>query len=144
MILQKRLAAQVLGCSPHRIRLDQERIEDIKGAITKADIRGLVKDRAIYAIPIVGGSRGRARKRHLQKRKGRQKGVGTRKGKKYSRVSAKRMWIEKIRAQKTLLNRLRENKKIGPKMYRVLRRKAKGGFFRSVRHIRIYLSEQQK
>ena len=38
---QKRIAATILECSPSRVILDEERLEEIKEAITKTDIRGL-------------------------------------------------------------------------------------------------------
>ena len=47
--IQKRLAAQVLKCSESNVRLDPNRLEEIKEAITKADIKSLVKDKAIIA-----------------------------------------------------------------------------------------------
>ena len=60
--LQKRLAASILGCSEKRIVFDTDRLEDIKEAITKLDIRSLIADKAIKAKPIKGVSRVRARK----------------------------------------------------------------------------------
>ena len=36
--LQKRLAANVIGCSEKRVVFDPSRLEDIKEAITKTDI----------------------------------------------------------------------------------------------------------
>ena len=142
-MLQKRLAAQILKCSPHRIRFDPEQMEDIKAAITKADVRRLILGQALTVIPVATPSRARARHRHLQRQKGRQRGVGTRKGTKNARFNQKRVWIEKIRAQKALLLRLKESKKISPATYRELYRKAKGGFFRSLRHIQITISERK-
>ena len=82
---KKRLAAQILKCSKNRIWFDVDRLEDIKEAITKADIRSLIADKAVKEKPVKGVSRTRARKTALQKRKGRRKGIGSRKGKKTAR-----------------------------------------------------------
>ncbi|MFH0977971.1 MAG: 50S ribosomal protein L19e [Candidatus Woesearchaeota archaeon] len=142
--MQKRLAAQVMKCSPNRVRFDTEKLDEIKQAITKHDIRGLVSGGAIYEKPERGVSRSRARFAHKQRTKGRRKGVGTRKGSKNARLNQKRVWIEKIRAQKALLLTLKENKTITPQLYRRLYMSAKGGFFRSVRHIKLYINEQIK
>lgn len=49
----------------------------------------------------------------------------------------------KIRNQKNLLKSLRDKSLITRKNYRILFRKAKGGFFRSKRHIEIYLAEHK-
>ena len=140
---QKRLAADLCKCSIKRIRFDEDRLEDIKEAITKVDIRGLINDRAIIKLPARGVSRSRARKRLVQRRKGKQQGAGSRKGSRGARLPAKREWINKIRAQRQLLNALKV-KTIDKKLYRELYLKSKGGFFRSKRHIKIYLDERLK
>jgi len=135
---KKRIAADVLKCSPKRVKFDEERLDEIKDAITKADIRSLIKDKAITRLQKRGVSRARARKIHIQKTKGRRKGHGSRKGK---TIDTKRQWINKIRVQKSFLKRLRDKKLIDRKTYRSLYMKAKGGFFRSKRHIKVYLEE---
>ncbi|MBI2110521.1 50S ribosomal protein L19e, partial [Candidatus Woesearchaeota archaeon] len=140
---QRRIAAQLLKVGSNRIWFDSERLEEIKESITKADIRSLIQDGAIQKKPETGISRGRKRKRLLQKRKGRQQGSGSRKGKRTARLPRKRAWILKIRAQRKLLGRLRQKKVITPKTYSLLYRKAKGGFFRSTRHIHLYAQEHK-
>ena len=139
---QTKLAADVLNCSKKKVWLDPERLDDIKEAITKVDIRSLIKERVIRKKQTNAISRARARKILKQKRKGRQKGQGSRKGKRTARLSKKRAWINKIRAQRNLLNELRDTKKISNKEYRELYSKAKGGAFRSKRHILLYIQEQ--
>lgn len=138
---QTKLAANILNCSRKKIWLDPERSADIKEAITKVDIRSLIKEGAIRKKPTKAISRARARKILKQKRKGRQKGKGSKKGKRTARLSKKRGWINKIRAQRILLNELRDTKKISKRLYRDLYIKAKGGFFRSKRHIMLYIQE---
>lgn len=139
--LQKRLAAQILKCSEKRIWLDPTRLDEIKEAITKVDTKGLINDNAIKKKKIKGISRGRTRKRIEQKRKGRQKGFGSRKGKSTARLPRKRAWINRIRAQRNLLKELREKNIITKRDYQNLYSLAKGGFFRSRRHIRVYIEE---
>jgi len=141
--LQKRLAADVMNCSEKRIALDKSRLEDIKEAITKIDIRSLINEGAIKKKPIKGNSRVRARKISIQKRKGKRKGPGSRKGKKTARLSKKKAWINKIRKQRKFLKRLRDKELITKQNYHLLYQKAKGGFFRSKRHIKLYLEEHR-
>lgn len=138
---QKKIAAQISKCSRKRIWLDPDRLSDIKEAITKVDIKSLIKEGVIRKRQAKGVSRVRARKILVQKRKGRQKGSGSRKGKKTARLSRKRKWINKIRAQRILLNELKDKKNISKKVYRELYIKAKGGFFRSKRHIMLFIKE---
>jgi len=139
---QKKLAAQILKCSPSRIKLDTTRLSDIKEAITKVDIRSLITEGVIVRSPIKGISRHRALKIKIQKRKGRQKGHGSRKGTHFARLQKKRSWIAKVRNQRSLLNILREKKLLSPKIYRELYNKSKGGFFRSRRHLHLYIEER--
>jgi len=139
--IQKRLSGIILKCSQKRIVFDPERLDEIKEAITKADIRGLIKDGAIFSKPKKGISKFRARKIKRQKRKERQKGHGSRKGKKNARLSKKNFWMDRIRAQRDLLRRIKEKGLITNKTHKLLYAKAKGGFFRSVRHIKLYLEE---
>lgn len=138
---QKRLAAQLAGASPKRIKFTQDRLDDIKEAITKADIRGLINNKVIKVLPKRGVSRVRARKRQSQRRKGRQKGPGTLKSKSCARFDKKRKWINKIRSQRALLNALRTRKIVDNKTFRMLYMKSKGGFFRNKRHIKLYIKE---
>lgn len=138
---QKRIAAQILKCSKNRVKFDEERAEDIKEAITKADIRALIIDKAISRKKKKGISRVRARKRQLQRKKGKQKGHGSRKGKKTARLPKKKDWMNRVRLQRTFLKDLKDKKLIDNKTFRDLYKKSKGGFFRSKRHIKIYLEE---
>ncbi|MBU0536358.1 MAG: 50S ribosomal protein L19e [Nanoarchaeota archaeon] len=140
--VQKRLAAQVMKCSEKRVWLDESKLEEIKEAITKTDIRALVSKGVIQIGHTKSKSKGRSRKRQIQKKKGKRKGHGSRKGKKTARSPKKRNWINIIRAQRKLLNRLKEKNKIDNKTFRDLYKKCKGGFFRSVRHIKVYLEER--
>lgn len=142
MKLQKRLAASVLKCSPHRIRFDTSLLTEIKEAITKADIRQLIKKDTIKALPARSTSRARARKIEAQKRKGRRRGVGGRKGASGARTPKKQAWMTTARKQRTLLKTLREKDLISAKNYQSLRLKIRGGFFRSVRHLKLYVNEQ--
>ncbi len=139
--LQKKLAAQVLKRSKKRISLDISRLDDIKEAITKADIRSLVSEGVIKKKPSKSTSRVRARKIAMQKRKGRRKGFGKRKGKKTARLPKKEAWINRIRTQRKFLKELRNKGIISSAVYQQLYMKSKGGFFRSKRHIKLYIEE---
>lgn len=139
--IQKRLAAQILKGSIKRVTFDPEAVSEIKEAITKADIRSLIKSRAIIIKNKKGVSKSRARKIRAQKRKGRQRGQGSRKGTANARSESKREWINKIRLQRELLKTLIEKGMIAQDIYRDLYRKSKGGFFRNKRHLKFYLKE---
>lgn len=139
--IQKRLASQIMKCSPKRVVFDNSKLEEIKEAITKADIKTLVANNVIWEKPVKNTSRGRARKIREQKRKGRRKGEGRKKGKSTARSPKKDIWKTKMRNQRELLKGLRNKKLISKKDYQKLYKKAKGGFFRSKRHIKMYIEE---
>jgi large subunit ribosomal protein L19e len=139
---QKRLAGQILKAAPKRIRFDPSKLHDIKAAITKRDINTLIKQGVITVIPKRGVSRARAVHHAIQKSKGLRKGAGSKEGKATARNPSKRAWISKIRSQRKFIEELREKKIITLESYRVLYAKSKGGFFRNVRHIKIYINEQ--
>ena len=138
---QKKIAADILKCSPKRVRFDEQALESISEAITKQDLRELIKEGVISKKPVKGQSRVRANKRLVQKRKGRRSGPGTHKGKKTARLPSKKSWMTRIRAQRKLLQELKQEEVITPRVYRDLYAKAKGGFFRSRRHINLYIDE---
>ena len=143
LTVQKRIAAEVLGCSQKRVIFDTDSLKDIKEAITKADIKSLVKQRMIRKLQKKGVSRVRAKKRHVQKTKGRRRGIGKRKGTAKARTPEKRAWINKIRLQRAVLKQLKEKALIAKNIYRDLYLKAKGGFFRSRRHLKTYMDENK-
>lgn len=138
---QRRTAARLLKCGQHRVWFDPARLQEIKEAITKNDLRRLIKDLAVQKRPEQGVSRFRAKKHDLQKRKGRRQGAGAREGTKFARLPTKERWIAKIRTQRSFLKELKMKKIIDPATFHLLYRKAKGGFFRSRRHIKLYLEE---
>jgi large subunit ribosomal protein L19e len=139
---QKRLAGTILKSAPKRVRFDPARLHDIKAAITKADIKTLINEGAISAIPKSGVSRSRARHNAKQRAKGLRKGPGSKEGKATARNPSKAAWMAKIRAQRKFIADLKEKKIITLEHYRILYTKSKGGFFRNIRHIKIYLNEQ--
>ena len=142
MELQKRLAAQTLGCGPRRVRFDPAKLAEIKEAITTFDIIRLINKGIISKVQEKGVSRARAKKIAQQKSKGRRAGHGSRKGKSNARLNQKTQWVNSVRTQRTLIKKLRENEIINKDDFRDLYTKVKGGFFRSTKHIKIYIQEQ--
>jgi len=138
---QKRMVKSLLKIGLKRVKLNQEGLEEIKGALTKKDVKNLIKKKVIIIKQKKGQSRSRIRKHLEQKRKGRRKGIGSRKGKKTARLKPKKIWMNTIRAQRKIIKEIRDKKLITPQMYRKIYLKSKGGFFRSKRHILTYLTE---
>jgi large subunit ribosomal protein L19e len=138
---QRRLAAAVLNVGMNRIYFDPEGVEEVDAAISRQEIRKLIKDGVIKAKPVRTTSRGRARVRMAQKKAKRRRGPGSRKGAKYSVITRKTRWMGRIRSQRRRLKRLRERRTITVSTYRTLYRKAKGGTFRSVADMERYITD---
>ncbi|AHF79607.1 50S ribosomal protein L19e [Thermococcus paralvinellae] len=142
MRMQRRIAAEILKCGENRIWIDPERIEDVKSAITREDIKRLIKEGVIKKKPIKGQSTYRAKIRHEQRKKGRHRGPGSRKGKKTARMGKKERWIMTIRALRKELRKLKAEKKIDVHTYRRLYIRAKGGQFKNKHQLYLFLEER--
>ena len=133
---QRRLAADVLGCGVNRVWFNPEKISDVQQAISREDIRNLIQEGFIAAHQKRGNSRGRARMKMAKRSYGHCKGPGRRKGAAGSRTDSKDRWIQRIRAQRRVLRELRESGEIERSMYRTFYRRAAGGQFRTVSHMK--------
>jgi large subunit ribosomal protein L19e len=136
---QKRIAAGLMKCGVSRVRIKQT--EEVEEALTREDIRGLIQKGVIWSVQKKGTSKFASKKRLVQKKKGRMRGPGRRKGTKGARKNDKTKWIEKVRPLRKLLADLRENGQISREDYGMLYRRVKGGFFRNKKHILYYMKE---
>lgn len=139
----REIASRLLKVGKSKIWINPDELNAIKEAITKEDIRELIRKGSIKKIQKNWQSKSRARKLKLQKEKGRRRGKGKRKGKKSARVKRKLGWIANIRAQRNLLRKL---KKEMPDKFKVLRYRklynmVKGGYFKSKSHLERYIKE---
>ncbi|UCC20406.1 MAG: 50S ribosomal protein L19e [Promethearchaeota archaeon] len=139
---QKRMAAEILKCGENRVYFDPYLIEDISLAITREDIRNLIKQGVIQKRYKKGVSKYRKNVNHERKKKGRGRGLGKRKGTKHARTPKKRAWIKRIRPLRRELKKLRDRKLITTTNYRKLYKNAKGGMFTSVAQLNRYIKEK--
>jgi large subunit ribosomal protein L19e len=141
---QRRMAAEVMDIGVNRVWLDPEASKDIAAALTREDIRKLIEEGKVSKNPVKGVSRVRARKRHEARAYGHRKGHGSRSGAKGARRPKKEMWMKKIRALRSMLRELRDNKTIDASTYRKLYAKAKGGEYRSRAHLKSHIEQLGK
>jgi len=134
----RRMAAEELKVGVSRVWIDPEQTERLSMVISREEVRRLIKDGVIRKRPPSTPSRGRARLRHEKRKKGRRRGPGKRKG---PRFDEKEIWVNRIRAQRRFLRALRDRGIIDRSTYRRLYRLAKGGFFRSLAHLKLYIKE---
>jgi len=131
---QKRLAAKILKVGISRVRV--KNTKEVAEAITRSDIKRLIEKGYIYVVQKKGTTRIHANIIRKQKKKGRRRGAGSKKGS----ISSK--WTEKVRPLRRMLKELKEENKIDKKNYRKLYLMVKGGFFRNKGHLLYYLKEQ--
>ncbi|MET1100879.1 MAG: 50S ribosomal protein L19e [Pyrodictiaceae archaeon] len=141
LTMQKRLAAEILGVGVSRIWIDPTRLDDVANAITREEVKKLIKEGIIAVKPKVSPSRGRWRERHEARKKGRRRGPGSRKGAASARTNPKRVWMNRIRKMRRFLKWLRDQGVIDRRTYRKLYMWAKGGMFPTFADLKRWLRE---
>jgi len=141
----KELAAKILGVGKSKVWINPKETQAIKEAITKEDLKELIKKNIIKKSKKQWQSRARARKLKEKKKKGRKKGQGSRKAKKTLRMGKKRGWINKVRALRRTLRELKQkNKEAIEKIgYQKLYKMIKGNYFKGKKYL-IKFVEGQK
>jgi len=135
---QRRLAAQVLKVGANRVWIDPERNDDVEVAITREEIRKLVHEGVIKALPKKGISRVRARVLHKKKKKGLRRGPGSRTGTARARISKKETWMRRIRALRRRLREWKAKRTVTESSYRRLYTLASSGVFSSIADMERY------
>lgn len=137
---KKRLVSRVTGAGVHRIYFDPEHLEDISTAITRSNIRSLITARMIQVKPIVGTSRGRARRKKLQRSKRGTK-AGSKHGRAGARIGKKQVYVKKVRALRHLLKVAKDRRDITNPEFWELYKKVGGNTVRNKAHLRLLIDE---
>ncbi len=138
---QKRIAARILKCGISRVKIETSK--EVEDALTRQDIRNLIRKGLIKKVQKKGAARIKTKKKLKQKRKGRRMGMGSRTGSKKTRNPKKRAWIKTVRPLRRLLRDLRDSEKIDSKDYSKLYLKVKGGTFRNKKHLLLFLKDHE-
>ncbi len=138
---QKRIAADILKVGESRIWIDPKSLEDVAEAVTREDVKKLIKRNVIQRKNKKGNSRGRYKRLKAQRDKGRRKGPGSRKGTRNAREPSKDRWIKNVRAMRRKLRELRDTGKIDKAVYREYYGKIKGGVFRNTSQLVTHLKD---
>lgn len=133
------MAAAVMKVGKSKVRINKP--DEAVQAMTKDDVRALIAKHAIEKREFRSPSRARARKTTAQKKKGRQKGRGSKRGAYGARIKGKEAWMEKVRSLRNELNSLQP--KIIDESYRRLYKMIKGGYFRNKSHLKLYITEKK-
>jgi large subunit ribosomal protein L19e len=128
---KKELAAKALKVGKNRIILVQERLDEIKEAITKQDVLDLKKSGAIKIKEIKG--RKKIKKRTTKRRAGKIKKKINRRKQQYAKVT------RKLRAY---IKELKNQGKIEDEEYKELRKKIRARDFKSKAQLKDYLKSE--
>ncbi|MDD5022826.1 MAG: 50S ribosomal protein L19e [Candidatus ainarchaeum sp.] len=135
----KRLAADILNAGVNRVRiknnLNENEKKQLDESITRANVRDLIKDKIVFLKEMKG--------KKSKKEKKNKKTTGKRRGKKYSIVTKKERWMEKVRAQRKYLKQLITEGRLDKENKRIVYLKIKGNSFRSKQAMHAYLEENK-
>ncbi|MEM3781567.1 MAG: 50S ribosomal protein L19e [Candidatus Micrarchaeaceae archaeon] len=136
----KRAAAEILGRGESAIRIKTSSLPDASKALTRDDVRNLIKQGSIYAVPKKHNKSMHGKLLKIKREKGRRRGPGRRSGTAKARTGM--TWERKIRAQRKLLQQLRQINKIDSKTFRHFYLLAKGNSFPDKRSLLLHLSDE--
>jgi large subunit ribosomal protein L19e len=139
---KRELIARVLDVGLNRVRFEPDKLDDIADAITREDMRSLIKNGTIWTVKIRGISRSRAEKKLITHRK-HGTSAGSKKGKKNARVGKKDVYVKRTRAMRRHLKILKARNEINRETFWALYKKIKVGNCRSLSHLR-ELAKQAK
>ncbi len=139
----KRMAASILKCGVTKIWIAPDKLKEAEKAITREDVKRLIKRGVIKKRAEDKGENPEKKRKMLQKKRGRRRGPGSRKGAKGARQGQKTEWLKKVRAQRKLIKELRDKGLLERNAYRKVYRLVKGGMFRSKKHLLTYLKEHE-
>jgi large subunit ribosomal protein L19e len=135
----KRVAAQLSKRGESTIRINPVSMEEVKKAMTREDVRKLLKDGAIYALKPKHNLSLSSKKLKIRRAKGRSRGPGKRKGTRKTRQGT--LWIKRSRSQRLLLKKLRSMGKIDRQVFNKYYMLIKGGTFADKGSILLHLKE---
>ncbi|HUC38976.1 MAG TPA: 50S ribosomal protein L19e [Candidatus Acidoferrum sp.] len=127
--LTRRIAARQLRRGESKVRIKTASVEDAKKAMTTDDVRVMIKEGKIYAIPEKHNVSRRAKSARAKKMKGRRSGSGSRRGTTKARMSVD--YKKRVRGQRRVLKILKKDKVIDNETFKRFYLLVKGGTFES-------------
>ncbi len=102
----KRTAARLLNRGASAVKINPNAVDEAKKAITRDDIRKMIKDKSIYATQAKKNKSVNAKILKMKRDEGRRRGPGKRKGTRKARGGMS--WEKKVRSQRLLLKELKD------------------------------------
>ncbi|MEM3185337.1 MAG: 50S ribosomal protein L19e [Conexivisphaerales archaeon] len=139
---KKRLAASMLKAGISRVRFSDEALDRIADAVTRDDIRKLIRAGDIWVAQSKGISSGRKRKVR-EKKSFRGRGPGSKEGKATARNPKKRQWLSQVRALRRYIKFLKKKGQLPDEEIKRLYTKVKGGEIKTVRRLKEIVVEMK-
>ena len=127
--LTKRVAAQLLGRGESSVRIKGTALQDAEKAITREDVRALIKKGDVFAMPEKHNMSVYSKELSEKRAEGRKRGMGRRKGTTKARRSVEHK--KRVRGQRRVLAALKNDKTINNELYKEFYRLVRGGTFQS-------------
>ena len=124
--LTKRIAADLLGRGLSSVRIKSTGMADAEKAITREDVRALIKKGDVYAMKEKRNVSTYGKLLKIKRSKGRSRGTGRKRGTVNARGSIE--YKKKIRAQRRVLLALKEDNTINNELFKEFYRLVRGGF----------------
>jgi large subunit ribosomal protein L19e len=125
--LTKRIAGELLERGVSKVRIKPDATPEAQKAITREDVRALIKNGSIYAIKEKHNISAYSKVLREKRNKGRRRGAGKRKGSQKARGILE--YKKKIRGQRRVLKALKEEKIIDREKFKKYYALVKGGNF---------------
>jgi len=140
---KKEIAAKLLKVGVGRVRFNQDSLDRIQDAVTREDMKRLIRAGDIWAAQVKGISSARKKLKKIKKSK-RGRGVGSKKGKSTTRQPRKESWVRQVRALRTYLKLQKAKHELNSEQFRMFYRKVKGGEVRTLRRLKELIDEEKR
>lgn len=133
----KRASAGILGRGESAVRIKTASLAEAKKALTKDDVRELIRNGSIYAIKEKKNISVYGKELKIKRNEGRSRGPGSRRGRKGARPGV--AYTKRIRGQRRVLKKLKKDGLLDNSNFKKLYSLVKGGTFASkitlLRHV---------
>jgi len=143
LLKKKMTAARLLKVGVNRVKINSDAIDRVNDAVTREDIRKLIKAGDIWAAQPKGISSGR-RKEKKEKKSKRGRGVGSKEGKSTTRTPRKQIWVRQVRALRAYLKLRKKKGELTNEQFRKFYIKVKGGEVRTLRRLKELIEEEKR
>lgn len=136
----RRLAAELMDRGENAVRINPIALEKASKAMTREDVKRLIKDGSVYAIKKKHNLSKRSKLLRVKRAKGRRRGQGRRRGTDKARQG--RRWEKQVRSQRLLLRKLRSSGKLDRGSFRKYYLLIKGNSFPDKASLLLHLGEE--